>query len=114
MKNHLKTHSALYKEYLQKMIEDNQEKVAEKKRMKELEEEAEHSQTAVSEAGGSKDPIQKRPLTQPITRYLESGKGPVKYAPDSNYQRRADLDIAIYFVTANEPFKKIESVPFRR
>lgn len=74
----------------------------------------EHSLTAIADAGGSRERTLKRPVTQPITNYFESGKGPSKYPPDSDSQRRADLDLAIYFVTGNEPFKKIESVPFQR
>jgi len=115
MKNHLKkVHIKVYKEYLQKQLEATKEKAEDLKEQKELEEQMEHASTAVTEATGSKDTHLKRPLTQPITKYLHSASGPVKYARDSDFQRRADLDLAIYFVTANEPFKKIESIPFRR
>ena len=115
MKNHLeKYHNPLYLEYLRELAKFNKDKASDLREQKSLEEEVESTHTALAEAGGSREATMKRPLTQPITKYFESGKGPSKYPPDSDSQRRADLDLAIYCVTVNEPFRKIESVPFRR
>lgn len=114
MKTHLKVHPTIYKAYLKAEIKANKEKASDLRAQKELEDEAEATGTSVREAAGTQDPNKKRPITQPITNYLESGKGPVKYNKDSNFQRRADLDLAIYFVTGNKPFNEIESEPFRR
>ena len=92
MKKHLQIHPTEYKKYLKDMIDANKDKATKAKERKELEDEVDQTGTAVREAAGAPDSVKKRPLTQPITRYLESGSGPVKYLPDSNYQRRADLD----------------------
>ena len=115
MKNHLQSvHNIKYLEYLKKVSESNKSKAEEKRKAKELEEEVEESQSVLAEVSGIPESVRRRPVTQPITRYFHAGKGPVKYSADSDFQRRFELETAIYFVTANKPFAEIESQPFRR
>ena len=114
MKNHLQNyHHILYDEYLKKLAMVTKEKVEEVKKTKDLEEDVEQSQSSLAEASGSSHSTRKRPITMPIDRYFKKG-GSVKYLPDSDFQRRADLDLVIYFVTANVAFSHIESEEFQR
>ena len=114
MKNHLQNyHPELYNQYLKKVVEANKSKVEEIQMTRELEEEVEQTQSSIAEVTGNPDAIRKRPITAPITKYFQKG-APSKYLADSEFQRRADLELGIYFVTANVSFKHIESAAFRR
>ena len=83
------------------------------KQTKQLEMEVEQTQMDIAEASGSQGAIRKRPVTMPITAYF-SKSDPVKYKLDSDFQRRADIELASNIVTSNLSFKHIESDSFHR
>ena len=98
------------------MAESATSKAEKIRKRRELEEDVEQSQMSLAEAtGSSTQQIRKRPITAPVTKYFrKESAAAVKYRPDSDLQRRAELEIAIYFVTANESFHKINTPQFRR
>lgn len=114
MTKHLRElHPNDYTKYLTDKHTENKDKVEKIKVNRQLEEEIEHGQEELDELQGTSSQVRKRPVTTPITKYF-SKSGPVKFKPDSDLQRRAEMDIAIYFVTGNLPFNHIESKAFRR
>jgi hypothetical protein len=116
MTKHLReVHPEAYNEYLTAKGAETKKKVEEVKANKKLEEELEQDQEELDELQGSSSQVRKRPLTTAITKYFsKSGSGPAKYKLDSDLQRRAELDIAIYMVTGNLAFNHVESKAFRR
>jgi hypothetical protein len=106
-------HPEEYTKYLTDKGTEMKDKVEKVKANKKLEEEIEKDQEELDELQGSSSQVRKRPLTTPITKYF-SKSGPSKYKSDSNLQRRAELDIAIYLVTGNLAFNHIETKAFRR
>ena len=113
MKNHLNSfHPELYKEFLLKSATFTKEKVAKVRETQQLKEEVEDAETQLAEASGSQHVVRKRPIHTEIGTYFKKG-APVKYRPNSDFQRRADLEIAKFFVTGNLPFKFVDSKAFR-
>ena len=113
MKNHLSSfHPELYKQFLQKSVAFTKDKVAKARETQQLEEKVEDAETQLAEASGSQSIVRKRPIHASIGTYFQKG-GPAKYKPNSDFQRRADLEIAKYFVIGNLPFKHVESKAFR-
>jgi hypothetical protein len=114
MKRHLQNyHPEQYTTYLQAVRDDNKSKAAQLEEEKKLEEEVEQSQDDLSQVQGTSSQIKQRPVTTPITKYFAKG-GPVTYKADSDFQRRAELDMAVFIATANLSFNLIESIPFKR
>lgn len=92
-----------------------QAKVDQIKARRQLEEEVEHSQASLAEVSGVPGQIRKRPIMKPISTYfLSKGAGPAKYPLNSDFQRRAELDMAIYMVTSNLSFNHIATPQFNR
>lgn len=106
-------HPDAYTKYLKEKAAENKEKAEKIKINRQLEEEVVQGQEELDELQGSSSQVRQRPVTTPITKYFSKG-GPMKYKPDSDLQRRAEMDIAIYFVTGNLPFNHIETKAFRR
>jgi len=114
MIDHLeKLHGEVYTQYLKDKAVENKEKAQKIKENRQLEEEVAHGKDELAELQGTSSQLRQRPVTTPITKFFSKG-GPVKYKPDSDMQRRAEMDMAIYFVTGNLPFNHIESKAFRR
>jgi len=116
MVRHLQNfHSEAYKDYLKSQSEVSKSKAEKIQEEKRLEAEMLKAQDDLDQAQGpsSASQIRKRPVTAPITKYFSKG-GPAKYKPDSDLQRRAELDIATYITTSNLSFNHIESPGFRR
>lgn len=113
MNKHLQVHEDEYKAYLKALKVFNESKVEKLKEKRDLQEEVIQSQHDIQDAEGIQMATRHRPLTTPITKYFSKG-GVVKYRPDSDMQRRAELDIATYIVTSNLSFNHIETPEFRR
>ena len=114
MIKHLReVHPVEYDVYLKAKGASSKEKLDQLRANKELEEEIESVQEGIDEMRGSASHDRKRPVTTPISQFFGK-KGPVKYKPDSDFQRRAELDTAIYIVTGNLSFNHIETEAFRR
>ena len=115
MKKHLSTwHPDLYAEYLQAALELTKSKKEIIKKTKELEQMAEQETGELEALGG---PVRHVSAKKPKTATLEQfwGKSvPVKYPKNSDFQRRAELDMAAYICTANLSFQHIESNAFQR
>jgi hypothetical protein len=54
-----------------------------------------------------------RPRTSTLDRYLVK-KSPAKYLPNSDQQRRVDLDLMGYLATTNLPFSHVETRGFKK
>jgi tRNA (cytidine32/guanosine34-2'-O)-methyltransferase len=106
-------HPTEYASYLQDKGASQKEKLEQIKTTRQLEEEIEHGDDELAELQGTTSQLRKRPVTTPITKYF-SKAGPMKFKSNSDMQRRAEMDIAIYLVTGNLPFNHIESKAFRR
>lgn len=106
-------HPAEYATYLKDKGVSQKEKLDQIKTTRQLEEELEHGEDELAELQGTSSQVRKRPVSTPITKYF-SKKGPMKFKSNSDMQRRAEMDIGIYFVTTNLPFNHIESKGFRR
>jgi tRNA (cytidine32/guanosine34-2'-O)-methyltransferase len=106
-------HPDEYASYLQAKTATQKEKMDQIKTTRQLEEEVEHGEDELAELQGTSSQVRKRPLTTPITKYF-SKAGPLKYKSNSDMQRRAEMDMAIYIVTGNLAFNHIDSKPFRR
>jgi len=114
MIKHLReVHPDDYTSYLNEKKAEKKEKVEKIKANKELEEDIEQGQDEIDELQGAASQVRKRPVTTPITKYLIKGSA-TKYKSGSDSQRRAEMDIAIYFVTGNLSFNHVESKAFRR
>lgn len=106
-------HEEQYQKYLKDLEAQNKAKAKKLKETRELEEQVEQSQETLDELQGTSSQVRKRPIVTPITKYF-SKSSPAKYKPDSDLQRRAELDMAIYIATSNLSFNHIETPSFKR
>lgn len=114
MTKHLReAHPDDYTKYLTDKAAEKKDKVEKMKVNRQLEEEIDQGQDDLDELQGTSSQIRKRPLTTPITKYFAKS-GPAKFKSNSDLQRRAEMDIAIYVVTGNLSFNHVESKAFRR
>jgi hypothetical protein len=114
MTKHLRdVHPDQFTAYLEAKNQVKKDKLDKMKADRELEQQIEASQEEMDEMEGVPSQLRKRPVTTPITKYYKPTKSS-KYLPDSDFQRRAELDIAIYFATGNLSFQHISSKAFRR
>jgi len=97
MKKHLRHwHSKLYQEYLKAEMDTRKAK-------KDLQEEIDKTVPLSSS----------KPKTSTLEKFW-GPKGPEKYPNNSDFQRRAELDIAAYIATSNLAFQHVESESFKR
>lgn len=115
MLKHLREmHPDDYTKYLNDRKDTNKDKMEKIKANKELEKEVNQGDDELEELRGTFAYNKKRPVTTPITKYLLKQGGSAKYRSNSDLQRRAEMDLAIYLVTGNLSFNHIETKAFRR
>jgi len=96
------------------MAKQNEEKSKLEEAMRAAEECLEKSATALAEATGSEPQLRKRPLTTNLISSYFGKSTQIKYKPNSDLQRRFDLESAIYMTTANLSFQHMESQAMKR
>jgi len=115
MTKHLRdVHPEQYTKYLSDKAAAKKEKANKIKENKELEEEVEKRQDQIDELQGTSSQVRRRLITKPIAQYFAKYDKKLKYEKNSDLQRRAEMDIAIYIVTGNLSFNHVESKAFRR
>jgi hypothetical protein len=70
-------------------------------------------QTQDEARGQAGSVIKKRPITQTMDRYLVK-HSPTKHLPNSDRQRRIDLDLMAYLATTNLPFSHVDTKGFKK
>lgn len=113
---HLKAyHPDIYRTYLEAQKESAKKRKVEAEEQNVLEQEVEQVESSAAEAAGAQTQVRRKPRITPVTDYFRALKaGPAKYSRNSDYQRTAELEIAIYIATSNKSFKEVDSEPFRR
>ena len=108
MPKHLRAwHTAQYNEYLKAAVVQTKSKKETLAMMKGMEDEMEREAEEL-EIKGTKKP------KKATLEHFWGKAGPIKYGNNSDFQRRAELEMAIYIATSNLSFKHIESDSYRR
>jgi hypothetical protein len=78
----------------------------------EAEVELEQTQDQARADKGLGSVYKRRPISSTIDQYMKK-KSPAHYPPNSDHQRRMDLDIMAFLATTNLPFSLVETKGFK-